>query len=144
MHPQTLDRLTDFTDLDDVAKNQLAFAPGITRIDDQIHILAIRKFENFPEFGLRLLDGVEGKSLGNGRQNIEFPWKPPPVRAHRHPQFDQVADGRSDDRAIVFKMNFAPGADLSELPQLLAQRLGKVVHDGRLFCNDECFSHGGG
>ncbi len=141
LHPQALDRLLDTADLHDVAENKLPFPAGVAGIDDEVHILAFGEFEHFFQFGLRGLNRIEIELLGDGREDVELPWKFLAVRSHRHAQLHEMADCGSDDRLIVFVMDITAGADLVEFPQGFGKCLGEIVHDGRFLGYNQCFSH---
>jgi hypothetical protein len=142
LHPQPFDRLGDLADFHDVAENKLTLPAGVAGVDDVADVLALGELEDLLEAGLGVWDGIEIELVRDGGQDSEVPWQFLTVRPHRHPQLDEVADGRGDDGGFVLEENVAARAVFVELAEHLGEDLAQVRHDARFFGNDECFSHG--
>ncbi len=142
LHPETLDRLVDAADFHDVAENQLTLAAGVAGIDDEVDVLALRQLEDLLQAGFGVRDGIQIELVGDGREDVEIPRQLLAIRSHRHAQFDQVADGGSDDGGVVLEENIAAGSIFLELAKDLGEDPAEIGHDTGFFRDDECFSHG--
>ena len=142
LHPQALDGFFDFSVFDDVLENQFTFASGIASVDDFADVLAFGELEDLLEASLGIGDGVEIEARRNRREHIKFPRQILAIRAGGHAQFDQMADGRSDDRVVVLEPCIAPGAFFIKLSKWFRKGTAEVCHDAGFFCDDKNFSHG--
>ena len=118
---------------DDVAENQLAFAPGVTGVDERVHVLALDQFDQQPEPRLGFLDGLEVEVRRDDGQIRQGPLAALDLELLRHGQFQQMPDCRRKDLVVA----------LVEVILFLetAQRLGDVAGDRRFLRDNQCFSH---
>lgn len=142
LHPEAFDGFLDFSDFDDVAEDEFAFATGVAGIDDEVDVFAFGEFEDLFEAWFGIGDGVEVEGFGDGGEDVEFPGEFFAVGAHGHAEFDEVTDGGGDDGAVVFVPDVTAFALFFEFAEGFGEGLGEVVHDGGFFGDDEYFSHG--
>ena len=119
--------------LQEVVKDQLAFAAGVTGVDDLADVSALEQALDEVESRLGFLDGLESEMIGNDRKVCKAPLAALLVHLAGQAKFDQVTDRGGDHKIIVLKevvllWNFAESA-------------GEVGGDTRLFSDNESFWH---
>ena len=117
--------------LHDQAKDQFAFAPGVTGVHEGRDILALEQFDQSLQAIFALGDGPQVEVGRHDGQMREAPLAALDFEFLRTGNFKQMTDRRRNHKAVGFIVI----ASLDET----AQRLGYIQGDGRLFSNDECF-----
>ena len=133
LQPQAFDRLLGFRILRNQAENQLAFAPGVTCVDQGRDILALDQLVEHLEARLGLGDRIERKVRRNHRQMGEGPFAALDIVFFRNRDFQQVADRGGQDVFVGFKVLIVLGE--------AAERLRDIVRDRRFLSNDEGLAH---
>ena len=133
LQPQALDRLPVAGMLHDVAKDQLALAPGVAGVDHAGHVLALQQFQQQLEPVLGALNRFDIEVRRDYRQVRERPLAAFHLHAFRGNELEQMADRRRQHVSLALEIIAMPGET--------AQCAREVVGDGRLFGNDEFLRH---
>ncbi len=133
LQPEALNGLLRLGKLDDVAENQFALAPGVTSIDERVHVVAFNQLLQDLQPRLAFLNRQQVKMRRNHRQTFECPFAARGFDAFGWNDGEQMADGRRDDIFVTLVEIF----DFLET----AERLGNVAGHRRFFCNDKCLAH---
>lgn len=103
LQPQALDRLFHAGELDDVAEDQFAFAPGVAGVDDGVDILALgQPYQQLEALGRFLVGRSQFEGGRDHRQVREAPFALDRV-VGRH-QTEQMSDTGSQHVTIAFKI----------------------------------------
>ena len=119
--------------LQEVMKNQFAFAAGITGVDDFVDVGALEQPLDQVESRLGFFDRLEIEMIRNDRKIGEAPLAALLVHLAGQTELDQVADGGSDHEIIILE-------DVVLLGNF-AESASEVGRDTRLFSDDESFWH---
>ena len=117
----------------DQLKDQLAFAAGVTGVDQRVDILSLdQPGEQLQTVGT-LVDRLEIEVRRNDRQIGERPFASLDVELLRCGDLDQMADRRRQQVVIAFEIIALFGEP--------AERSRDIRCDRRLLGNDQGFSH---
>ena len=93
LEPEPFDRLPGFGMLDDVAKDQFSFAPGVASVNELIDILSLEKFCEHLQAALRFFDRPKSEMRRDDGQMSKGPFAPFDLKFLRHNQFQQMTNG---------------------------------------------------
>ena len=133
LQPQALERLLGAGVLDDVAEDQLALAPGVTGIDEAVHVLSFEQLLERLEPRQALLARQQVEVRRDDRQIGQTPLALLGLEGLGTGDFQQMPDRRGDHVLVAFVMVVLFFA--------APERLGDVGRNGRFLRDDECFSH---
>jgi hypothetical protein len=130
--PQPLDRLLDLGQVVEVGEDQLALAPGVAGVDDQLDLVVRHQLVD----GLQLLRralvvGDELELVRDDRQVGETPLLELRVVGVGLGQADQMADRPGDHVVVADQVRL-----VLRLREGSRQRRGQVARHGRLLCDD--------
>ena len=134
LQPEALDRLFRLRVLHDVAKDELAFAARVARIDQRVDVLALDQAQQHIEARFAALDRAQLEVRRDHRQVIERPFAFLDVVRLGQGELEQMTDRRRDDAIVAFE----PVALLREA----AERLCDIGSNRRFFGDDELLAHG--
>ena len=134
LQPQPLDRLLRPGVTDDVAEDELAFAPGVAGVDEPGDVLALHQPHEQLQALLVPLDRLEIEVRRDHRQVRKRPLAAFHLVGFGRRQLEQVPDRRRE-HALVALVVVA-------VPREAAERARDVVRDGGLFGDDEFLGHG--
>src|SRR5207247_8996824 len=127
-------RLARLRELTDVAEDELAFAARVAGVDESGHVLSLDELQQRLEARFVLLDRLQREFRRDRRQMRERPLAALHLLFLRHPDLEQMADGRREDVSVAFEeiaMTHEP-----------AERARNVGGDGRYLGDDQRFRHG--
>ena len=133
LQPEPLDRLLGAGVLNDVAEDQFPLAPGVTRVDELIDILALEELLQRLELVHALLARIQIEVRRNDGKIGQTPLALLGLEGLRARDFEQVPDRRRDDvlvALVVVVLPFQP-----------AQRLRDVRRDRGFLCDNKRFAH---
>src|SRR5918996_4619685 len=133
LEPETLDWLFAPAQLYEITKDELAFAPGIARVNQQIDIFSLNQAFQGIEARLRFLNRLQLKLIWNDRKIRETPFAAFDVQLAWQGKLDQMSKRGRNDVTIIFKMI----AFLFEA----TERASEVACDARFLGNDKCLGH---
>ena len=121
--------------LDDIAEDQLTFAPGVAGIDQAIDLFAFSQAGQKLQARFGLFNRQEVKMRRDNGQVSERPLPAFDLIFLRCGNLDKVADGRRENEAVALKIIIVAGE--------AAQGAGNVSRYGGLLGDDEFLAHGG-
>ena len=135
--PQALDGLVYARRLVEVGEDQLAFAAGVARVNDQLDVVVAHQLVHRLELLLRaLVDRDELELLRDDRQIGEAPALELGVVLVRSRKADQVADGPRDHELVAIDVGL-----VLALLEVAGERGREVAAHRGLLSYDECLGH---
>ena len=133
LQPKAADRFFAAGELDQVAENQFAFAPGVAGIDQIGNVFALDEPLELIKARLRFLDRLQGELVRNDREIRETPFPPLHIQLARETELDEVTDRGRDDVVLVLEVVL----DFFEA----TERASEIVRDAGFLGDDERFGH---
>gem|GEM_PF-2535188 len=133
LQPEAADRLVGLGVLHQIAEDQFALTSRVAGIDEAVYVLALDQACQQLEAVFGLFDRVEREVRRNHRKMGERPFAALDLVLLRYGQLKQMADGRRQHVIVALEVFALLGE--------AAQRLGDVLGNGGLLCNDQLFAH---
>ena len=133
LQPEAADRFLAAGELDEVAENQFAFAPGIAGVDQIGNVFPLDEPFELIKARLRFLDRLQGELVRNDGEIRETPFPPLHVQLARETELDEMTDRGRDDVVLVLEVVL----DFFEA----TERASEIVRDAGLLGDDERFGH---
>ena len=119
------------------AKNEFAFAPCVTGVDQGGHVFAFDQFHHRVEPGLGLVHGFELKMRWDHRQMRKTPLAAFDIKLLGRFDLEQMTHGAGDHIGVTLKMILM----FFKLARHTCERAHNVLRDRWFLSNYQCFTH---